>query len=53
MAGSLNFEGKKYGLSLGDRACLSLGKNLNAKIITCDKVWKSLENSLSLEIDVF
>lgn len=34
---------KQYGLSLGDRACLMLGKNLNLPVITCDKVWDKVK----------
>ncbi|MEL7078544.1 MAG: type II toxin-antitoxin system VapC family toxin [Cyanobacteria bacterium J06643_13] len=39
---------KTAGLSLGDRACLSLGRRLNVSVITCDRVW----NSLNLDLDV-
>jgi ribonuclease VapC len=43
-------ETKQYGLSLGDRACLSLGQKLNLPVITCDKVWS--EAKLDCEIVV-
>lgn len=33
---------KKTGLSLGDRACLALGKSLQAQVVTADKVWGQL-----------
>jgi ribonuclease VapC len=39
---------KSAGLSLGDRACLALGKRLNLPVLTADKVW----NSLSLGITI-
>jgi PIN domain nuclease of toxin-antitoxin system len=34
---------KTLGLSLGDRACIALGKKLNATIITADKAWKGIK----------
>ena len=30
------------GLSLGDRACLTLGKRLDVPVLTADKAWKKL-----------
>ncbi len=36
------------GLSLGDRACLSLAMELQAVVLTCDKAWKEL--NLPIEI---
>ena len=38
------------GLSLGDRACLALGKELGYPVITADRVWASLD--LGVEIMV-
>ncbi len=43
-------ECKKYGLSLADRACLSLGIKQNAPVITADRVWSKLD--LDLEVIV-
>jgi PIN domain nuclease of toxin-antitoxin system len=34
---------KKYGLSLGDRACLALAKYKNCLVLIADKVFKELE----------
>jgi PIN domain nuclease of toxin-antitoxin system len=34
--------GKDKGLSLGDRACISLGIKLKAPIYTADKIWEHL-----------
>jgi ribonuclease VapC len=31
------------GLSLGDRACLSLGERLRCPVVTADRVWASLD----------
>lgn len=39
---------RKKGLSLGDRACLSLAMELKAIVLTGDKVWKELD--LPIEI---
>lgn len=43
-------ECKKYGLSLADRACLSLGIKQKAPVITADRVWSKLD--LDLEVIV-
>ena len=32
-------KGRAYGLSLGDRACISLGMVLEAPILTADRIW--------------
>ncbi len=39
----LSQQTKTLGLSLGDRACLTLGKTLNLPVITADKIWKKLK----------
>lgn len=31
-----------YGLSLGDRLCIGLGKELNAEVLTGDRVWREI-----------
>ena len=41
---------KSAGLSLGDRACLALGKRLNLPVLTADKVWNTL--SLGIKINL-
>jgi ribonuclease VapC len=50
IAGRLWPQTKQAGLSLGDRACLSLGMRLAAPILTSDRAWASL--SLALDIQV-
>ena len=40
-AGQLWTDTKKHGLSLGDRACLSLGHHLQLPIFTMDRTWKN------------
>jgi PIN domain nuclease of toxin-antitoxin system len=34
---------KKYGLSLGDRACLALAILRNHPVITCDRIWQKVD----------
>jgi ribonuclease VapC len=50
MAGRLWLQTKQVGLSLGDRACLSLGLKLNLRVLTCDRIWTTI--SLALDIQV-
>jgi ribonuclease VapC len=38
------------GLSLGDRACLSLGLRLNLPVLTCDRVWAELGLPLTIQL---
>jgi ribonuclease VapC len=39
-----------YGLSLGDRACLSLGLRLGVPVLTTDQVWASLDLSVTVHV---
>lgn len=41
---------RKAGLSLGDRACLALARQLNATILTTDRPWLALATELGIEI---
>ena len=41
---------KKYGLSLGDRACLSLGSRLDARVLTSDRAWVSIELAVDIQL---
>lgn len=41
---------RQQGLSLGDRACLSLGLRLGLTVVTCDRAWAQLP--LELEVQV-
>lgn len=43
IAAILDNDTKKYGLSLGDRACLALAKYKNYKVLTADKIWKEID----------
>lgn len=50
MTGRLWEQTRQYGLSLGDRACLSLGLRLGVLILTSDRAWESLNPSFSVRI---
>jgi PIN domain nuclease of toxin-antitoxin system len=39
-----------HGLSLGDRACLSLGLRLEVPVMTTDQVWASLDLSIAVHV---
>jgi ribonuclease VapC len=41
---------RHLGLSLGDRACLSLGLRLNLPVLTCDRVWAELGLPLTIQL---
>lgn len=43
---------KQYGLSMGDRYCLALGKKLQLPIYTGDHIWKQLESVLGITINL-
>jgi ribonuclease VapC len=40
---------QKLGLSLGDRACLALGRSLKKTILTADRIWLKLDIGLSIK----
>jgi PIN domain nuclease of toxin-antitoxin system len=42
-AGLLRTATKFRGLSLGDRACLALGRHLSLPVFTTDRAWEGLE----------
>ena len=39
-----------YGLSLGDRACLSLGQHLRRPVLTADRMWKTLKLNVEIQM---
>lgn len=41
---------KKYGLSLGDRACLALAKHKKLPVLTADKIWKKFDLGLKVQL---
>jgi ribonuclease VapC len=46
LTGLLAKQTSQFGLSLGDRACLSLGLRLNVAVLTADTIWSNLNLSL-------
>jgi len=48
--GALREPTRSLGLSLGDRACLALGQQLTAVVLTTDRPWREL--GLGVEIQV-
>ena len=48
-AGALIVETKKFGLSLGDRACLALGLMLNRTVVTAEHLWSRLKIGVTVE----
>lgn len=40
---------RSHGLSLGDRACIALGRRLGAPVVTADRTWREL--GLGVEIE--
>jgi PIN domain nuclease of toxin-antitoxin system len=47
-AGRLWEKTRSFGLSLGDRACLSLGLRLGVAILTSDRAWLNLDLGLDI-----
>jgi ribonuclease VapC len=41
---------KSYGLSLGDRVCLALGKSRNLPVLTADKIWQKLDIGVEVKL---
>ena len=48
--GQLWQQTRQFGLSLGDRACLSLGIRLNAQVLTADQIWSALNLPITVHI---
>jgi ribonuclease VapC len=49
-AGRLWLETRPCGLSLGDRACLSLGIRLGVPVLTTDQLWVSLNPPMTVHV---
>lgn len=41
---------RQYGLSLGDRACLSLGLRLSIPVFTTDRAWMNLDSAFQVNV---
>lgn len=50
-AAELNHHTRKYGLSLGDRACLALARLRGLPVLTADRVWAELSvDGITIEL---
>jgi PIN domain nuclease of toxin-antitoxin system len=50
LAGRLWESTRQVGLSLGDRACLSLGLRLGQTVVTCDRAWAGLSLEVAIQV---
>lgn len=50
IAGNLVSQTRRFGLSLGDRACLALGTALRAPVYTTDRAWKKLKIGVRIHV---
>ena len=50
LAGLLRISTQDWGISLGDRACLGLAKNLGIYALTADKAWAELEIGTRIKV---
>ncbi|MFN0192048.1 MAG: type II toxin-antitoxin system VapC family toxin [Aestuariivirga sp.] len=48
--GSLRGVTREAGLSLGDRACLSLARTLGLPVLTADRAWKNLQHGVEIKL---
>ncbi len=49
-AGALRETTRSFGLSFGDRVCLSLAAHLGATALTCDRKWTALDAGIAVEL---
>lgn len=49
-AGRLRHATRSAGLSLGDRACLALGRQRGAVVLTADRAWATLDIGVTVEL---
>jgi ribonuclease VapC len=50
IAGSLVAQTRRWGLSIGDRACLALAIVLQSPVYTADKAWRNLKLSVPIHV---
>jgi len=50
ISGKLRSLTKRFGLSLGDRACLALGTQRNLPVLTTDRIWTQLGISVKVRV---
>ncbi len=48
-AGALREVTRSHGLSLGDRACLALGRHLALPVLTADRTWAELDIGVEVQ----
>ena len=48
--GGLHAVTSPFGLSLGDRSCLVLGKRLGLPVVTADRIWSEVADLVGVEI---
>lgn len=44
---------RKFGLSHGDRACLALGRSLDALVLTADRAWSEVADEIGVRVEQF
>ncbi len=49
-AGVLREGTRSHGLSLGDRACLALGRHLALPVLTADRTWAELDVGIEIQL---
>jgi ribonuclease VapC len=47
---NLRAKTRSSGLSLGDRACIALGKHLRLPILTSDRAWKTVQLGVAIQL---
>lgn len=50
LAGRLRGPTARFGLSLGDRACLALASSLNCPAMTTDRIWDELDIGVEIRL---
>jgi ribonuclease VapC len=50
MAAMLWLSGRKYGLSLGDRACLALAQDRQLAALTMDQAWQKADLGVAVQV---
>jgi ribonuclease VapC len=49
-AGLFRKQSRRFGLSLGDRCCLALARDLGATVYTTDRVWADLDVGVAIKV---